>query len=459
MKLHNRRSCMGLTTLLMLASACVSAAPRLSRFSERPADVAQAKWTALQNAVATALPASTELTSSDGAGYDAFGVSVALSGNTALVGASSKTVGSNTHQGAAYVFTFNGSTWTQTQELIASDGAKNDFFGGSVALSGTTALIGAYQKTVGSNIGQGATYVFTFNGSMWNQAQELTASDGVSNDYFGDSVALSGTTALIGAYYKYVGGKSSVGAAYVFGFNGSTWVQQQELTASDGASGDYFGGSVALSGTTGVVGAFNKTIGSNPGQGAAYVFAFNGSTWVQQQELTASDGAAYDTFGGSVALSGTTALIGASGKTVGSKTLQGAAYVFAFNGSTWTQTQELTASDGAKNDDFGNSVALSGDAALVGAVGKTVGSNTNQGVAYVFTPTGNTWVQLQELIASDGAANDYFGGSVALSGSTALVGAADKTVGSNSFQGVAYVIAPVGDTIFCDGFEGLGVCK
>ncbi len=452
---HRRGWCRGLSVLLVLASTCLSAATRLPSFPEKPVDIDQTKWTALQNAVAATLPipASTELTTSDGAAFDYFGVSVALSGTTALVGAYYKTIGSNDNQGAAYVFTFNGSTWIQQQELTASDGAAEDGFGWSVALSGTTVLVGAILHTVGSNAGQGAAYVFTFNGSKWVQQQELTASNGAAVDEFGTSVALSGTTGLVGAMENSIGSNQYQGAAYVFTFNGSKWVQQQELTASDGAANDNFGISVAQSGTTALVGAPYHAIGSNDTQGAAYVFTFNGSKWVQQQELTANDGAADDNFGISVALSGTTALVGA----IGPNDAQGEAYVFTFNGSKWVQQQELTASDGAAGDYFGYSVALSGTTTLVGAILHTVNSNDSQGAAYVFTFNGSKWVQQQELTASNGVDCYYFGYSVALSGATVVVGAPFSDVGSNNNQGAAYVFND--DTIFCDGFDGTGICK
>jgi hypothetical protein len=458
MILH-RGGCRWVAAMLIPAAGCVSAATTLPRFPAKPTGMNPAQWTALQNAVVQAIPASTELTASDGAANDDFGFSVALSGTTALVGAVSKTIGLNRNQGAAYVFTFNGSTWIPKQELTASDGATLDAFGVSVALSGTTALVGASGKTIGSNSRQGAVYVFTSNGSTWIQKQELTASDGAS-DAFGVSVALSGTEALVGACNKTIGSNTDQGAAYVFTFDGSTWSQQQELTASDGAANDAFGFSVDLSGTETLVGAFNKTIGSDTGRGAAYVFTFNGSTWTQQQELTASNGAARDAFGSFVALSDATALVAASDKTIGSNSHQGAVYVFTFKVSAWSQQQELTAGDGAAFDFFGTSVALSGTTALVGASDKTIGSNSGQGTAYVFTFDGTAWTQQQELTSSDGAAEDNFGDSVALSGTTALVGAANKAIGSNKAQGEAYVFSPVGlDTIFCDGFDGTGVCK
>ena len=172
---------------------------------------------------------------------------------------------------------------------------------------------------------QGAAYVFTCSGTpcTWTQRQELTASDGASGDEFANTVAVSGNTAIIGAPYK----NSYQGAAYVFTCSGTpcTWTQQQELTAADGAHGDVFGYSVAVSGETAIIGA----IGNNSSRGAAYVFTCSGTpcTWKQRQELTAYYGASGDVFGTRVALSGAMAVIGAPGETIGNNSLQGAAYV------------------------------------------------------------------------------------------------------------------------------------
>ncbi|MHB8735809.1 MAG: FG-GAP repeat protein [Terriglobales bacterium] len=397
------------------------------------------------------------LTANDGAAGDEFGVSVALSGdgNTALVGANNKKIGTNYSQGAAYVFTRGGGAWSQQQELTANDGAANDQFGNAVALSGDggIAIVGALSKTIGTNGYQGAAYVYTRSGTTWGPPTLLTANDGAAYNRFGNAVALSGdgSTALVGASAKAIGGNAFQGAAYVFTRGGMTWSQQQELTAGDGVAYDSFGRSVALSGdgTTALVGAYGKTIGANTNQGAAYVFTRSGTTWSQQQELTANDGAANDRFGRSVALSGdgSTALVGAYYKTIytrfGANVGQGAAYVFTRSGTTWSPQQELKADDGAANDRFGNAVALSvdGSTALVGARSKTIGANSYHGAAYVFTRSGTTWSQQQELTASDGAAGDYFGYAVALSGggSAALVGAYFKTIGANTNQGAAYV--------------------
>ncbi len=379
-----------------------------------------------------------EVTASDGAANNDFGLSVALSGATALVGAPHHTVGGNTDQGAAYVYTEANGTWSQTAELTASDGTTNDRFGSVVALVGTTALVGAPYHKVGGNFSQGAAYVYTEANGTWSQTAELTASDGAANNYFGASVAVSGSTALVGAPSHTVGGNVGQGAAYVYTEANGAWSQTAELTASDGAANNDFGLSVALSGATALVGAPGHTVNGNVSQGAAYVYTEANGTWSQTAELTASDGAQGNFFGWSVAVSGATALVGADSRTVGGNTSQGAAYVYTEANGAWSQTAELTASDGATSDYFGSSVALNGPTALVGAPGHTVNGNVSQGAAYVYTETNGTWSQTAELTASDGATNNDFGSSVALSGATALVGAPYHTVGGNADRGAAY---------------------
>jgi uncharacterized protein (TIGR03437 family) len=353
-----------------------------------------------------------ELTASDGVPGDQFGWSVSVSGNTAVVGAASR----YNAQGAAYVLVSSGGAWSRQQELTASDGAADDQFGYSVSVNGDTAVIGAWGKTINSQLNQGAAYVFVRSGGVWTEQQELTAPDGAGGDGFGWSVSVSGDTAMIGA--------PGMGAAYVFVRSGGAWIEQQELTASDSATGDYFGYSVSVTGSTALIGAASK----NAGQGAAYVFVLGSNgVWGQQQELTASDGAAGDSFGYSVSMSGATAVIGAPGKS-GS---QGAAYGFALSAGAWGQQQKLTASDGAAGDSFGNSVSVSGSAAVIAAYHK----NSDQGAAYVFALAGSAWGQQQELTASDGVAGDYFGICVSVSGNMAMIGA----IGNNSSLGAGYV--------------------
>ena len=310
---------------------------------------------------------------------------------------------------------------SQQAKLTAADAAANDSFGWSVAVSGSTAVVGAY----GKNSNTGAAYVFTRSGSTWSQRAKLPATGVAAGDYFGYSVAVSGSTVVVGAPAT----SPNTGAAYVFTGSGSTWTQRAKLTATGGAPGDRFGYAVALSGSVAVIGA----TGSNSNTGAAYVFTGSGSTWTQQAKLTAADGAAGDYFGYAVALSGSTALVGAPGKS----TSTGAAYVYAGSGSSWPQQAELTAADARAGDKFGISVAIAGPTAVVGAPLNNAGS----GAAYVFTSPdlASSWPQQAKLTAAAAAPGDHFGNSVTLSGSTAAVGAPGK----NSNTGTAYVFAGV----------------
>jgi sugar lactone lactonase YvrE len=353
-----------------------------------------------------------ELTASDGVANDLFGYSVSLSGDTALIGAYQKS-GS---RGAAYLFGRSGGVWSWEAEFMASDGVAGDQFGYFVSVSGETAVIGA----PGTSGGQGAAYVFVRSAGAWGLQQELTASDGAAGDGFGSSVSVAGDTAVIGAY----GRNSGQGAAYVFVRSGTSWSQQQELAASDGAAGDRLGCSASLSGYTAAIGACGKTAN----QGAVYVFVASGGVWSQQQKLTASDGATDYYFGNSVSVSGDTAVAGALNTSNGT----GAAYVFVRSGGVWSQQQELTPPAGSSSYDFGNSVSVSGDTAIIG----DWGGNGYRGVAYVFGRSGGVWSQQQRLTASDGAI-DELGYSVSMSGDTVLIGAAN----GNSGRGAAYVFA------------------
>ncbi|MBI1763268.1 MAG: putative Ig domain-containing protein [Acidobacteria bacterium] len=371
--------------------------------------------------------ATLKLTTATGAAGDQFGNAVALSGDTALIGAPGGDANENAEQGCAYVYVRIGSVWSLQQELHAPDGTANDNFGWSVALNGDTALIGAI-----SNASTGAAYVFTRTNSIWTLQQKLSASDGAANDLFGWSVALSGDTALIGALST-VGANRNQGAAYVFTRLGIGWSQQQKLNASDGLAHAAFGSALALAGNTALIGAPDDDHNNQTLRGSAYVFTRTGVTWTQQQKLVANDGAVADNFGLAVALSNETALIGAPNGNL----KRGAAYVFTRSGTTWSQEQKLTASAGAAFDAFGAAVSLSesnANRALIGAPG----SLATQGAAYVFTRGGTTWAQLLTQTADDGAANDSFGQALAQSGNTALLGSPGCTQNGNAAQGAAY---------------------
>jgi uncharacterized protein (TIGR03437 family) len=414
-----------------------------------------------------------KLIASDGAAGDQFGSSVAVSGANALVGASA----SASNQGAAYVFSSSGSTWTQQAKLTASDAAAGDEFGASVSLSGSTAVAGA----AGKSASLGAAYVFINSGTSWTQQAKLTASDGVSGDKFGFSVAVDGDTVLAGAPVKnckfFCGTSGAIGSggAYVFARSGSSWNQQADLVSSDGSPGDGFGSSVAVSGTTAIVlEGYNESLL----KGAAFAFVRSGSNWTQQAKLLASDLVVGDGLT-SAAVNGNFALFGAPGKNGG----QGEAYVFVQTGTVWTQQAELKASDATSADNFGSTIAVNGETALVssptkasnqGAVYVFVRSNSDgtwsqqakltvpgaasfgQAVslsadtavigatdsAYVFVRSGTSWTQQAKLVGSDSVAGDRFGGAAAVDGDTAVIGASAL----NNFLGAAYVFVRSGTT-------------
>jgi MYXO-CTERM domain-containing protein len=381
----------------------------------------------------------TKLTASNGAANDWFGASVSVDGDTAVVGAYQDDGGSGFDQGSAYVFVRSGGVWTQQAQLTASDGAANDWFGAAVSVSGDTAVVGAYQDDIGANVNQGSAYVFVRSGGVWTQQAKLSASDGVGGDNFGAAVSVSGDTIVVGAHYHAIGANVDQGEAYVFVRSGVVWSQQAKLTASDGDLGDRFGSALSVSGDTIVVGAPSDDIGANGGQGSAYVFVRSGVVWSQQAKLTASDGGAGDSFGTSVSLDGDTAVLGASIDDNGVNIDQGSAYVFVRSGVIWSQQAKLVASDGAASDFFGASVGVSGDTLVVGAPEDDIGANAGQGSAYLYVRSGSAWTLLSKLTASDGAGNDFFGASVGVSGDTVLVGSVVDDIGANADQGSAYV--------------------
>jgi hypothetical protein len=257
-----------------------------------------------------------------------------------------------------------------------------------------------------------------------------------------------------------VGSNTSQGDAYVFTMPAGGWenmTQTAELTASDGAGADQLGSSVAIAENTVVAGAPFHKVGSDPNQGAAYVFTAPPGGWAstdQTAELTASDGAENDQLGYSVAIAENTVVAGAPRHTVGSNTSQGAAYVFTMPAGGWentTQTAELTASDGAQSDQLGSSVASSDGMIVAGAPYHDLGSNLFQGMTYLFTPAGGGWTnatQTEELSAADGTGGDRLGSSVAISEKTIVAGAPFHVASyvskgeARTRQGAAYVFAP-----------------
>jgi hypothetical protein len=359
---------------------------------------------------------------------DRFGYSVAISGDYAIVGATFDTT-SISNSGAAYIFRYDGENWTQQQKLIAFDASEDDYFGYSVAISGDYAIIGAY----GDESNSGSAYIFKYNGTFWSQQQKLTASDGAANNYFGWSVDVNDGFAVIGAYGAGANGPLS-GAAYIFKRNGTTWNQQQKLLPSDGAVADFFGWSVAISGNYAIIGAhYDDDNGAD--SGSAYIFKYDGTSWSQQQKLTPSDGATGDNFGYSVSIEDNYAIMGA--RRDGDKgPLSGSAYIFKYDGTNWIKQQKLTASDGAAYIYFGCSVSITTDYAVIGN-----GAGSNSGAAYTFKYNGRDWTENEKLTPS--GENSFFGYSVSADKYHTIIGA----YGDAGIFGSAHVfgLCPIAD--------------
>ena len=368
----------------------------------------------------------TKLLTSDADANDRFGRSIAISGSLAVIGCDSDD-DNGSSAGAAYVFDFN--TGQEVRKLLTSDGDAFDSFGGQVGVSGNLALIGAHGDDDNGS-GAGAAYVFDLNTGQ--EVRKLLASDGQNLDYFAwpGAVAISGNTALIGAWGDDDNGSRS-GSAYVFDV--TTGQQGFKLTPDDGSGFQDFGIEVALSGHWALISA-----SGDEDAGAAYVFDV--TTGQQISKLVASDAADYDYFGSSLAISGDTALIGAPGGNDGKQ--PGAVYVFDL--STGQEVSKIVAADGQAGDDFGQTVTIDGRRALIG----TRSVNGNTGATYLFDL--DTGQQIAKLLASDGEPGDRFGDAVALSGGTALVGAyGDDDNGDGA--GAVYVFNPGPVNVFCVG--------
>ncbi|MFZ0548957.1 MAG: FG-GAP repeat protein [Candidatus Promineifilaceae bacterium] len=403
--------------------------------------------------------------------------------------------------------------WDGVQQayMKASNTEVEDLFGLAVAVSGKTVVVGAYSEDSNATgvdgdqannmaADSGAAYVFVRSGGVWSQQAYLKASNTGANDQFGRAVAISGDTIVVGAHFEdsnatTINGDGTndsfgnSGAAYVFVRNGTAWSQQAYLKAANAGASDEFGYSVAVSGDTVVVGAYLEDSSSNvvngadnnsaADSGAAYVFVRSGGVWSQQAYLKASNTDPADRFGYSVAISGNTVVVGATeedsdangvngDQTDNSLFSVGAAYVFVRSGTTWIQEAYMKASNSGNGDVFGSSVAVSGNTVVVGARGEdsnatgingdeTNDSYPNSGAAYIFARSGGTWSQQAYLKASNSEPDDRFGDSVALSGDKLVVGArqedsgetgvnGNQTDNSAGSAGAAYIFTRSGET-------------
>ncbi|WP_154223760.1 FG-GAP repeat protein [Marinicella rhabdoformis] len=361
---------------------------------------------------------------------DHFGSSVSIEGTRALIGAKLADESGNL-SGSAYVFELVNDDWIQTTQLIPTDGGEFDRFGYSVSLSGDRALIGAYFNQ-NNNISTGSAYVFELIDGDWVQTSKLFVNDATSTEYFGWSVSLQGDRALVGAQSGRVNGINT-GSAYVFDFINNNWIQSSKLTATDGLANDRFGFSLSLGYDKALIGATENSVNGTK-TGAAYIFDFDGALWSQTSKLIADDGTEGDQFGNSVVLSNNRAVIGARyDDETGNGS--GSAYVFDYNEGMWSQPTKLSANDAAPGNIFGASVAAYGDKIIIGASNLI---NNGVGAAYLFELDQGIWNQTNKFTPNDGANGDSFGIAVSMNLDRVLVGSS-LNIGNNIDSGSAYV--------------------
>lgn len=372
-----------------------------------------------QAAVAGPLEEEIELIGSDTAGDDRFGYAVDLDAGTLVVGARQDD-DAGTSSGTAYVFVGSSGLWTQQAKLTASDAQAGDLFGNSVAIDGDTILVGAPGEDGRAN-DTGAAYIFTRSSGTWTERAKLLPGSPSQGANFGWSVDLDGGTALIGEPDGAVNGEV-IGSAYVFTGAGADWTQQARLAHTSGAVTPASQGvSVALDQDTAILGDDLAAGEDGTIQGAAYVFSRSGGTWQEVATLTAPNPGFNDQFGQSVSVDGSMAAVGAYfDDTLGDNA--GAAYVYTDGSNGWALDARITASDGESHDEFARSVSLVGDRLLVGAP-STAGRTSETGVGYLFERTSNGWMELGKLQTSDGQFGDDLGFSTALEGGTVILSA------------------------------------
>jgi FG-GAP repeat len=380
-----------------------------------------------------------------------FGYRVALSGDTAVIGAQFDDDACpwdpQCSSGSVYVYTKVNGIWMLHSKLTEPDAAAGHYFGRSVAIEGDAMVVGAYLADAPGVSGAGAAYVFARTNGVWAPQAKLVAADPLYFAWFGIAVAIHGDTVVVGAANDavlYPLPYSRPGSAYVFVRTGNTWTQQAKLRAADAASQDWFGRAVAISGDTIAVGAYRDDFSGLTDAGSASIFIRSGTTWTQQAKLTASDAESNAQFGWNLALDGHTLAIGAPQQTTPAGSYVGQAYVFARQGATWSEQSRIRPPNNVATNYFGESMAVSGNMMLIGALYDPAGS-TGVGSVYSYARNGNSWQVRNKFTATDSAHHDQFGVSVAMSGETILVGATYADLPGAQDAGAAYIFQLVND--------------
>jgi hypothetical protein len=347
-----------------------------------------------------------------------FGTSVSILGNFAVIGSPNDKIGSNTQQGSASIYQLINGEWVFKQKIIDGSGAPYDNFGTSVSISPTHIVIGAANDDVGTNIDQGSVIIFQMSAGIWVQMQKIIESTGAyTADRFGKSVSISGNFIIVGTPQSDIGANIDQGSASIYQLSSGVWIFLQKLTDLSGAAGDVFGSSVSLFGNYAVVGIPNDEVGTNAGQGSVNIYQLISGSWVFTQNLTDVFGAPNDAYGFSLSVSNNFLVVGTPYNDEGSNSNQGLAVIYQLKNGTWSVMQRIIDETNNSSNYFGCSVSISGNYIIVGSYGNDIGTNQDQGSAYIYQRIGLSWQKYQYLKDPGGLGNDYFGRSVGIDGS------------------------------------------
>jgi hypothetical protein len=377
------------------------------------------------------------LAAADGRTDDQFGSCVALEQGWLAAGSLRHHPDAPLGQGAVYLHEYAGAGWPARAKLIANDGAPGDYLGQDCDFSGPLLVAGAPRRDEGGKQDSGAAYLFRLTDGAWTQEMKLFAPDAQPSDNFGGAVLLAEPFLFVGAPHADVGGSEDQGAVYVFLRDGAVWRFHSKLVFPGGGNSARFGDRLNASGDRLLVGAPGHSAGGRRSRGAALIFLLQDGAWAHETTLLAPDGAQNDEFGSDVALDGLTAVVGADHDDRGSPD-QGSVYTFVFR-EGWAYAGHFTGQDTVEDSYFGESVALRGDALVVGAWGHSTNGQSRQGMVYRYARAGDGW-RLEEMIAApDGAPTDWFGRGIAFDGYTTAIAALRANISPHRDAGKVYV--------------------
>ncbi len=363
---------------------------------------------------------------------DRFGSSVSIYGDSCIIGAYLEDTGED-NAGSVYIFTRSGTSWSLEQEIHNPSPTADDYFGSSVAIYGDTCIIGAYQEDTGGSAA-GSVYIYTRSGTTWSLQQEIHNPSPTADDKFGYRVSIYSDSCIIGAYLEDTG-EDDAGSVYIYTRSGTTWSLEQEINNPSPVADDKFGDRVSIYGDTCIISAYGDDTGESSA-GSVYIYTRSGTTWSLEQEINNPSPTADDYFGYSVSIYGDTCIISASHEDTGFDQA-GSVYIYTRSGTTWSLEQEIHNPSPTADDRFGFSVSIYSDTCIISASYEDTGES-GAGSAYIYTRSGTSWSLEQEIHNPSPTADDNFGWSVSIYSDSCIIGAYQEDTGADS-AGSAYV--------------------